>query len=234
MIMKWIFGTSAVVGVATLALGLILVSTGSPATGNPDDTRNLASTLVTDGDGTSEGIQVHGDWTIEVSDPDGNLVERREFKNALTNEGAYFVVDLLQGLQEVVQNTWEIELTYDRMYKRWAYDASGQNTGYNVITTTDTGGVGVIEVGWGYLIAKGFSLSGSLVVEKNFYVTDDDYFTQDTITSVGTSVQSKDFNLSANDFVGGSKNSFTEHTLDVPLKVTSGNTINVTVKISFN
>ena len=81
MIMKWIFGTSAVVGVATLALGLILVSTGSPATGNPDDTRNLASTLVTDGDGTSEGIQVHGDWTIEVSDPDGTLVEKREFKN---------------------------------------------------------------------------------------------------------------------------------------------------------
>ena len=30
-----------------------------------------------------EGIKVHGHWTIEVRGPDGRLVERRQFENAL-------------------------------------------------------------------------------------------------------------------------------------------------------
>lgn len=34
-----------------------------------------------------QGIQVHGHWTIEVRDPDGSLVTRREFENALGNTG---------------------------------------------------------------------------------------------------------------------------------------------------
>jgi len=38
------------------------------------------------GDGaTTEGIKVHGRWTIEVREPDGTVVERREFENALIN-----------------------------------------------------------------------------------------------------------------------------------------------------
>jgi hypothetical protein len=35
-----------------------------------------------------EGIKVHGHWTIEVRDPDGRLVERRQFENALVPTGA--------------------------------------------------------------------------------------------------------------------------------------------------
>lgn len=87
MIMKWIFGTSAVVGVVTLALGFMLVFTGSPATENPDDTRKLASALVTDENGTSEDIQVHGNWVIEVHDPDGTMVEKHEFENEMSGTG---------------------------------------------------------------------------------------------------------------------------------------------------
>lgn len=34
-----------------------------------------------------EGIKVHGHWTIEVRDPDGTLVEHREFDNALLGTG---------------------------------------------------------------------------------------------------------------------------------------------------
>lgn len=37
--------------------------------------------------GMREGIQVHGDWVIEVRNPDGRLAERREFKNALLSQG---------------------------------------------------------------------------------------------------------------------------------------------------
>jgi hypothetical protein len=97
--MKWIIGTSAVIGLAILALGLTLVFKGSLGTENPDDTTKLASALITRGNGTSEGIQIHGDWIIEVSDPDGTLVERREFKNEFT--GADAIATILSSEKRV-------------------------------------------------------------------------------------------------------------------------------------
>ncbi len=45
--------------------------------------------------GTAEGIRVHGHWTIEVREPDGELVTRREFENALTSPGSSHLVELL-------------------------------------------------------------------------------------------------------------------------------------------
>lgn len=39
------------------------------------------------GGAPQEGIKVHGHWTIEVRNPDGALVERREFDNALVTPG---------------------------------------------------------------------------------------------------------------------------------------------------
>ena len=35
-----------------------------------------------EGDGSNEGIQVHGHWTIEVTNPDGSLASRTEFERA--------------------------------------------------------------------------------------------------------------------------------------------------------
>jgi hypothetical protein len=45
-----------------------------------------------------EGIQVHGHWTIEVRDPDGTLKAHREFENSLVGVGAGNGADLLTGL----------------------------------------------------------------------------------------------------------------------------------------
>lgn len=39
--------------------------------------------------GPREGITVHGDWTIEVRNPDGTLVRRQEFKNALIPDAGH-------------------------------------------------------------------------------------------------------------------------------------------------
>jgi hypothetical protein len=36
----------------------------------------------------SEGIKIHGHWVLEVKNPDGKLVERREFNNALVTGGS--------------------------------------------------------------------------------------------------------------------------------------------------
>ena len=51
-----------------------------------------------------EGIKVNGDWTIEVRQPDGTLVERREFRNGLV--GANVLSRLLGG--NWVVGSWSV------------------------------------------------------------------------------------------------------------------------------
>src|SRR5687767_7580490 len=46
--------------------------------------------------GPKEGIKVHGRWTIDIRNPDGKLVSRRDFKNALTANGGAFLGRFLQ------------------------------------------------------------------------------------------------------------------------------------------
>ena len=58
--------------------------------------------------GHSEGIQVHGHWTIEVRNPDGRLVSRREFENALTTNGSFFLASVM-GRQFSV-GEWSVTL----------------------------------------------------------------------------------------------------------------------------
>lgn len=59
--------------------------------------------------GFGEGIQVHGDWTIEIRDPDGTLVDRHEFQNALTSNGATLLSDLLG--RNVSAGLWVVTLS---------------------------------------------------------------------------------------------------------------------------
>jgi len=47
--------------------------------------------------GDFEGIKVHGHWVIEVKNPDGKVVTRREFENAIQPFGATYLAALLAG-----------------------------------------------------------------------------------------------------------------------------------------
>lgn len=53
------------------------------------------------GGGSQEGIKVHGHWTIEVTNPDGTLAERREFENALTGSGSANLADIMSRQKSV-------------------------------------------------------------------------------------------------------------------------------------
>jgi hypothetical protein len=55
------------------------------------------------GDGSHEGIKVHGHWTIEVRNPDGTLVTHREFENSYV--GGSFLPALLNH-QSVASPSW--------------------------------------------------------------------------------------------------------------------------------
>jgi len=62
--------------------------------------------------GTHEGIKVHGHWTIEVRNPDGKLVTHREFENSLVvgggDNGSVFLAGLLRGTTTL--GAWEVTL----------------------------------------------------------------------------------------------------------------------------
>jgi hypothetical protein len=56
-------------------------------------TENTAVQENPSGDGSHEGIKVHGHWTIEVRNPDGSLAARRVFENAYSPSS--FLANLL-------------------------------------------------------------------------------------------------------------------------------------------
>lgn len=58
---------------------------------------------------SSEGIKVHGDWTIEVRQPDGTIITKREFKNALDVVGRGTLLTLLT-IDADGKPTWGINL----------------------------------------------------------------------------------------------------------------------------
>jgi hypothetical protein len=46
-------------------------------------------------DDTTGSVKVHGHWAIEVHDPDGTLVEHREFENALQGAGPKILASII-------------------------------------------------------------------------------------------------------------------------------------------
>ena len=80
-------GQGAVTGVETTASGL-----------DAEGANDAASAL---GSGYGEGIKLHGDWTIEVRNPDGGLVELREFDNALSPNGDIVLARIIAGISTI-------------------------------------------------------------------------------------------------------------------------------------
>jgi len=68
-----------------------------PQQGQAETTQTAVAEEHRSGRGTHEGIKVHGHWTIEVRNPDGTRVSRVEFENALTTGGATSLTGLLLG-----------------------------------------------------------------------------------------------------------------------------------------
>ena len=99
---------AGVVLVTVLALVLVFGVFG----GQPGATTGEEAALAS-ADGGSEGIQVHGHWTIEVREADGALVSRQEFDNALV--GNHILVRSLIGdwtvgpWRVMLSNTMEME-----------------------------------------------------------------------------------------------------------------------------
>lgn len=98
---------TAVVVCLTLLFGALYPAMQSGVSAQTPSNRAASS----EGGGQKEGIKVHGHWTIEVRNPDGTLIARREFENALTPEGATTLA-LVLGLKNMF-GEWGITLKGD-------------------------------------------------------------------------------------------------------------------------
>ncbi|MFZ0954454.1 MAG: hypothetical protein WBQ40_01895 [Candidatus Sulfotelmatobacter sp.] len=58
--------------------------------------------------GTGEGIQIHGQWTIEIRNRDGSVARHLEFENSLVGDGPSVLALLLGGF--AVPGSWELFL----------------------------------------------------------------------------------------------------------------------------
>jgi hypothetical protein len=106
--------------------------------------------------GPSEGIQVHGDWTIEVYNEDGTLDRRVEFSNAFLSTGAHILTRLLTG-DASASGDWSV-----RVGSHSVAICPSDVVGFCRFTTTatavDTGGSGLFDT---------VRLSGSVIVEAD-------------------------------------------------------------------
>lgn len=169
----------------------------------------------------SEGIAVHGDWTIEVYDADGTLVDTTTFSNGLVEVGRSALVAIMGGERVIDRESWAITFRggcgVDLADRCRIDDVT--------VETVDTGVQGVSD--------DAIVLSGSTVATDEGTVG-----LVETRLSTCTSAQSADSCPgNASQFPGSSSPEiiFTLKTLDVAdqVAVSAGQIIQVEVVISF-
>ena len=186
-------------------------------------------------EGQHEGIRVHGHWTIEVRNPDGLVVTHREFENALSPDGANALSSLLSG--NSVPGAWKINLAgspepcFESVAQPGGPSAcgivpsgaspfsrfAGQSSIFFSLTTSASSGQ--------------FVLSGTAIAGEvgNVFIVN----TQ-VILCPATNTPPSCFSGAFSGSGGDTIPLFTNANLAQPLQVSAGQTIAVTVKISFS
>lgn len=165
------------------------------------------------------GIKVHGHWVIEVRDPDGKLVERREFENALTVDGRNYLASFLRRAS--TPGSWAI-LVFD-----------------GLCPDVSTSVCVILESGASYPVAaitfpnlqlsagtnSSVVLSGSLTASAGGSLSS-------VATQVGACGPATAPQSCGSGFVGGL--SFTGRQVSPPVAVQQGQIVQITVTLSFS
>lgn len=172
--------------------------------------------------GPKEGIKIHGHWIIEVRNPDGTLVTRREFDNALTAAGSIILAASLARSNS--PGEWVVSLagnpqasspcgTGGALIPCVVAEPSSRLAGTQVFKNLTVGRSGD---------SRRLILAGNATAERN-----------GNVGIVGTSVQlcSGVGSACIGTTVGGTQ--FTSRSLAPTIAVQVGQQIQVTVEISF-
>ncbi|MBF8265772.1 MAG: hypothetical protein HW384_1636 [Dehalococcoidia bacterium] len=172
-----------------------------------------------------EGIKVSGHWTIEVREPDGRLVSRQEFENALMTLGAESLAGFLA--REQTTGWWRLNLNGTSSTSH-ACLSSGTPFPCLIGESSDTGTFSylfktlvVSSVGSG-ATAK-MKSSGTLTAQKD-----------GDIGTVSTWVGRCANTIAPNTGCGNTFYLFTQKTLTAPVSVLLNQQVVVTVEIGFN
>lgn len=177
--------------------------------------------------GPSEGIKVHGHWTIDVRNPDGTLVSHHEFENAIVPSGLTTLARILGGRE--APGPWTITVT-----GQGGPCVHPQNGSPQACTLFESGAFGTPDsMSFNTLAvtsSSGIELSGSLTATASGSM---DISTVETRLDRcgGTMTPSDCFAIA---FFASSPRQFTSHTLATPIAVSSGQIVQVTVVISFS
>ncbi len=201
-----------------------------------DSDRGMVRANAEPQDGMNEGIEVHGRWTIEVSEPDGKLVSRTEFDNALTTSGAASLAQILS--REFTVATWSVVILGTNNANGPCTNNFGDGVGCSISEYPATHAtIASSATKFGGLAADSPATgpnAGSLVLTGTATVTNDTDIGRVFTVLSGCSSTSAPSDyltcLTPNQFA----NTMTEKTLDTPVPVLTGQVVNVTVVISFS
>jgi hypothetical protein len=191
--------------------------------GQAESSGKSTAEVMPTGNGSHEGIKVHGHWTIEVRNPDGSVVTRREFENSLVSTGSPALVALLS--QQATMGIWYVQLVPSAGVALTIFELGGSptppGTSNNLVVTN--GGTSL-------------TLSGSVTTSSAVQIA-----TVQTLlfTCVATAAAASCGaggigGTSANPLLFGNKPLLFTQTSPPPVSVQNGQIVQVSVVISFS
>lgn len=155
--------------------------------------------------GPREGIKVHGHWTVTVRNADGSIASRTEFENALVASGGQLLAGLLTRGDTLERMSWRVALVGGAATYLIAEGEAGPNRFPNLVVSAVAGSPALTATG----SAKAAAANDLATVRTE---------------------------LEARDSAGliSRVTAFTSKALAAPIAVQAGQTIDVTVVLSFS
>ena len=222
--------TMAIVGFLVLSLGFLGTRSAEIAAPLPVDTTNEFVSQDTapkvespdSNGGFGEGIKVHGDWTIDVHEPNGTLVSHTEFENALLGTGGRRIAEIIG--RRMLPRFWGIRLRHSTLANSPClngssatsciiYEPQGTTGAFisnNLVVTTTTNGI--------------IRLSGSTIAQRDGQITSVTTLHNGRPCAVGVTYPG--------DCAGSAGTEVTRTSIS-PIDVSQGQSISATVEISF-
>lgn len=171
--------------------------------------------------GPTEGIKVHGHWTIDIRNADGTLASHHEFENALTASGQLALASLLSGFGQSRQ--WSIDLLD---VSGGQHPCGNPQTGRQICAihadpptvSSSQNPLGVVETNHLLLSGTVTSFTGGTSILSGVWTMLDMCGRADPNCSLNNAAHYQ----------------FTSHSLASPITVAAGQIIQVTVDITFS
>ncbi len=190
-----------------------------------------AASKAQDGDAKTEGIQVHGDWVLEVRNPDGSLAERREFRNALTAYGASVLEQALG--RTATFGLWGLEVGADPLSASPWFQVGTSGPGIPAQIFEPTGAPFAASYVFANLVLShpstgGLRLTGTAIAQRDGQIT---YVSSMATRCAPTVTPASNCNILDS---GGAFTYFSTRVLSTPVALAEGQQLVASLTITFS